>query len=479
MSLASLLQDARELIRLGWCDLGEPPTVFPDAPCHVMDIEALYLDIGWLDFPRRDMLVASLEFGHPVLRVAPPHELSVGGEEQGSNFMDETHCGVHLWSICEYELCVKFDCSRSDLLRRPNLADDVAETFSRARALVEWSTAVITHFRPRTAIYPQGYIVEAAAFRAVAKLNNLRCLAVENTFRSDRFCWDDERGVTLASAIPMRLFNETAQPKDSSSYFERYRSDAAQLKSGEHSNLTSDTPAESELRKILFIGQVNTDSSVLFHIGEGFPDQMSAVETLAQFVAEHADDTLLLKVHPKEVRGVTPQQKRYSLKRYDDFASKFASEENGRIAVDRDAQFDIMKAIEWADLCVTINSQAGLEAAALGKPVIVCGDANYGALRSVRNVETPTELSEALTRESETDVSEAQHFFEEYCERYCRPKNLPSLIQLAASGRDARAGVSRIFILLIRVLIFGQRAVRWIKVRLGRILKQSGSRTSQ
>ena len=400
----------------------------------------LFLDLGWLDFTRTGVLRESIAAGHPVLRIRPrkpaPDRLL-----EAWPAWDATYRGARLWEICRYELCMKYDCSVQALEERvaaspPDRA--ASDTVNAAKVLIDWAVAALDFYQPRTVMFQQGYILPAAAMREVARARGLPVVGLENTFRKDRICWDDITGISLATPIPARIFADE-RGAGGDEYLRRYRDSAGALKSRQHATLGESEVEDWVGRKILFIGQVNTDSSVLFHIGKGFPDQMAAVDVVADHVLSEPDSLLFLKVHPKEVTGRNPLRQRYSMERYARFLRREGVAGSDRIRLDDQARIDIMSAIEWADVCVTINSQAGLEAAALGKSVILCGTSSYDHLRSVRRVETPSELRAALAdRAPPVDAGEARDFFRVYCECYCKPARVESLIDLAGPAPQRR-----------------------------------------
>lgn len=389
---------------------------------------ALLCDLGWFGFLDGALLPPSIRRRVPLVRV-PAERRGVEGPDID---WDESHGGIRLADLATYELCIAEDCAVPELLERSDLPRIAAPVFAEARALLDQTNRLFDRFRPGAAVYPQGYILPAAVFRAVARQRGVRSVAIENTFRRDRFCWDDESGISLNSPLAWAFFERRARegPAFDSGYVEAYRAAAGQLKSAEHTNRPRGGLPEATGRRILFIGQVNTDSSVLFGLAGGFRDQMAATGAACRAVAE-GEDTLLVKVHPKEVHGIDPLGGRYDLSRYERLrASPEVAGAGGRIVVDDAAAVDIFDAISWADLCVTVNSQAGLEAAAMGKPVILCGNAAYDRLRSVAKAANAGALARALAAPPEPDAEEARAFFESFCEDYCRPAELGALIEL-------------------------------------------------
>lgn len=399
----------------------------------------IYIDLGWFKFTHHGTLVRSVFLGRPIIRL-PLDGVNPGTGQPAEVDPGEVYRGIALLEITLYNLCIEHDCSAAAMKERPDLRRAATYTFAQARDLIDKAYRILEFYRPRTVIFPQGFILPAAVFRSVARRLGIRTVAIENTFRSDRLCWDDQTGITLNSPIPAAIFAKT-QARNSGDYFQGYLDTARKLKSAEHSVRNAKRPKAFDGRKILFIGQVNTDSSVLFYLGAGFRDQMSAIATAVKFVAGSEGCNLIIKVHPKEIGGLNPLMEPYSLERYRVLRQSCTVAGCDRILIDDTADLDTFAAIEWADLCVTINSQAGLEAAAMGKPVIVCGHANYSSLTSVRHAPTPEALLLALEDPSPpVDAAEARDFFQVYCETYCKPKTVRSLVELSRGQSIPRRG---------------------------------------
>lgn len=429
-----LLQDA------AWTLSGNvavSPSVFARRPTPPRWIQGhtILLDLGWFSFLPQDLMTPSIQAGQPIFKISAPTPETRNVQPAS---LDETRHGISLRSLCEYELCVTFDCMPHEL---DAFADDTRlhRAIAKSRELLDWAFAVLDYFAPARVAYPQGYVLPAAALRLAAQQRGLDVIALENTFRKDRICWDDQTGITLATPVPMQMFAVRKDNHDPT-YFQRYQQEVNSLKSAEHSTAGSADLPRVQGRKILFIGQVNSDSSVLFHLAPGFSSQMDAVTCTANFVAEASATVMVLKVHPKEVHGLNPLGQPYSVKRYQDFKELHKTDGDMRIVTDDTASMDTMKAIAWADICVTVNSQAGLEAAAMGKPVILCGASHYDQLKSVTVVKDKDELHAALSVHSpKTDMGEAQSFFQFYCDDYACPATVQSLLALLArSGTPAK-----------------------------------------
>lgn len=392
----------------------------------------LVLDLGWFDFITR-MRLGDI-YSRPRLvpialdHRAPPIDTSL----QSPVDTGEVYGGAPLLETCLYDICVRQDRCVADVLDDSALDRLVARSFAEARALIDLLAQLLEIYRPRRVVYPQGYVLPAAILRHLATERGILCMAIENCFRADRFVWDDFAGVTLASRIPRSLYGTSADGAAADRYFADYLAQRENLKSDEHRNRGGGRLPEGSGRRILYLGQVSTDSSVLFHIGDGFRDQIAVMTCLVDHLEARHDDVILFKGHPKEAGGVTPVGTHYSTARYAPLLDRLAREHDpARFGADLDGVLDVFDAIAWADLCVTINSQSGLEAACLDKPVILCGEAAYDHLPSIHKVMTPSDLRRALSaRDLTADGQSARCFFRQFCEDYGRPKTLIALRDL-------------------------------------------------
>ncbi len=368
------------------------------------------------------------------------------------------HRGVRLWDVCRYRLALE--------LRRPSLDFDlgsptdrsaVESFYAHAIALLDKASLHLDHHQPDTVVFAQGHDTLSAALRHLAVLRGLRVVALENTFRKDRLLWDEVSGITVNRNLARNHYwrhRETLDDATASATVSAYLTRLASLKSAEHAApLAEASPAcpqpaapASTLRTLLYLGQVGTDSSVLFGLRR-FGTQARLIAELADYAAARDDLRLVVKLHPKEnpgfvdehpwVRGLTAE----ALAACPDFAA--ASRRLGeRLLVDAANTRDTYALIRSAAACVTINSQAGLEALVLGRELVLCGDAFYGGLGFTHEAEDPRTLRFRLDRLLDEGLRlnhgpDARAFFHIHSELYCRPKTLDSILGLLAGPSPA------------------------------------------
>lgn len=300
---------------------------------------------------------------------------------------------------------------------------------------------------PAGVVLIQGYEPLNLMVRHHAVVNGLPLVAIENTALRDRLLWENVSGITTNRSL-------------AKNYFWRYQ---ATINSSEARDYCSDLIASTKARKlsehdspeglpdglggkptILILGQVYTDSSIVFGLrGWSSPVEMIC-ETLAY--AEAKGYAVVVKLHPKEVAGLAPVVNRGYEKltwrrlqespEFRELAGRMSD-----VVVDHDNLYDTYALMEHAKVVVTVNSQAGLEASIRGVPAILCGDAFYGGLgftweafeRSdlAKCIESAMTTSSASRRKAEELASLFTYI---YFEKYCIKKNVADLASRIAAS---------------------------------------------
>jgi capsule polysaccharide export protein KpsC/LpsZ len=163
------------------------------------------------------------------------------------------------------------------------------------------------------------------------------------------------------------------------SYVCEYLENIKQLKNTEHQT-TLETISKSGKKTVLFIGQVYTDASILFGIND-FTCPVEIVEQLVNYCLDN-DYHLIVKLHPKEAVGNDILNRPYNNLTYRKIADRdglLGKITSCGFVLDKE-EYDTYSLIDIADVCVTVNSQAGLEALIKGKNLLVCGQSYYSGL---------------------------------------------------------------------------------------------------
>ncbi|MDP2136898.1 MAG: glycosyltransferase, partial [Candidatus Didemnitutus sp.] len=360
--------------------------------------------------------------------------------------------GVCLWTVSCHRLCLLLRIPLSELEpRKAKHLKLIKEVFSEARQLIDQAHAFVDFYQPDSIVFAQGYEINSAVLRQVAVMRGLRVVALENILHRGLLLWEDICGIAVnrhqaknyfwryRDSVTVEQANETAT---------RYLSSMKQLKSGEHSSPVAGL-AWGETTTgpmIVYLAQVGTDSSVLFG-SRDFASQVAVIVALADYAARKAC-RLVVKLHPKESPGFVDTVPYYRnltagwLDR-DEAFQETSQRLAGNLVVDRENEFDTYGLIQQADACVTINSQAGLEALLFGKEVVLCGEAYYGGLGFTHEASDGPSLEFALDRLLRDGLvrnkdDECRKFFHVFTEYYCVPKTVQSLLQLCFARPEFR-----------------------------------------
>lgn len=291
----------------------------------------------------------------------------------------------------------------------------------------------------------QGYEPFSAVARELAIRRDLSVIAFENTALKDRMLWDDHSALTTNRNLSRNFYwrhRERACPKAADAYCETLIAETKRRKQEEHASPERGYESrESGRPNVLFLGQVYTDSSVIFGIGD-WSTPVSLIRAVAQLASE-LDFNLWIKLHPKENGGHSPvvnqpyAQLTHRKLMADQTFRQLA--EDQRVMIDDENTYDTYDLMAKADAVVTLNSQAGLEAAIRGIPAVLAGQAFYGGLGFTLDAPSPAtlkvQLDEALGMNADRRLCQrmaARVFTHLFFESYCVPKEPDAVARLIA-----------------------------------------------
>jgi capsule polysaccharide export protein KpsC/LpsZ len=298
----------------------------------------------------------------------------------------------------------------------------------------------------------QGYDPSNAVAREVAIRRDLSVIAFENTAHKERMLWDDQSALTTNRNLAKNYFwryRDSVAQEQAEAYCESLIAQTKANKAAEHESPARTFEGSVAGRpNVLFLGQVYTDSSIIFGLG-AWETPVDLAVALARLAVE-LDFNLWFKLHPKEVSGSAPVTGRpyrklthRKLMANEEFCE--LSKDTSRFMVDHENTYDTYGLIAAAEVAVTVNSQAGLEAVIRGLPTVVAGDAFYGGLGFTQDVPEPrllkVQLEHALGLDGEQKreaTAEARLLAYIYFERYCIQKSPESMANLIARRCFAR-----------------------------------------
>jgi len=302
------------------------------------------------------------------------------------------------------------------------------------------------------AVIVQGFEPSNAFIRAAAIRQGIGTLALENTMLSDRLVWDSVSGITPNRNLAKNYFwrySESVQQSDVESFIDSLVANTTALKSSQHATPLEHAFCENPMNQnsvkdilksmsgrpyCLFLGQVYTDSSLVFGLGNWRNPLEPLLKTYRWSHRNGLD--LVVKLHPKEDLGLAPgtlePYDRMTWRKIQGSALFHEFLQDKRVSVDYSNECDTYALIEQAHCVATINSQSGLEAAIRDKPLLVLGDAFYSGLGFTNDWNFPVLLESLGPDEMVSDVAKARRFGYIFLELYCRrktPEAIASLVQ--------------------------------------------------
>lgn len=355
-----------------------------------------------------------------------------------NNFTDVVYKGVNLYEVSKYNICVSLEIFPLEIsCDREDHRSVISEWFSASAECIDFFIDLIEKQKPDRFLVWQGYSFDAAVVRNLSVLHNFHVVAVENTFDKRKIVWDDLSGIAVNRNLAKNFYwkyRDFVSIAVAEHYISTYFENIKRIKAEEHQ--TSLLPlAKSDKKTVLFIGQVYTDASILFGINN-FSCPVEIIELLVNYCLAN-NYHLIIKLHPKETTGIDIFGRPYDNLTYRKISQKnglLESISSGGFILDQQ-DYDTYSLIDIADVCVTVNSQAGLEALVRGRNLIVCGQSYYSGLGFTYEAPNSKSLISALDqvlKQNDTilEPDEINKFFYIVSEKYFMDRSDKSIEQL-------------------------------------------------
>lgn len=328
-----------------------------------------------------DKIISKLSFSrHLFIRVPFVSQERKKTFAVDADFRDTLHKGINLYRISEYNICVALEVFPSCIsFENEQHRFVISEWFAKSVECIDFFEKIISTRYPDKILISQGHNFDASVVRALSCIHGFGVVAVENTFNKDKIIWEDIAGITVNKNLAKNYYwkyRDVVSASVAARYVGEYLENIKQIKAGEHQTPNA-VLGRSGKKTVLFIGQVYTDSSILFGINN-FSCPVAIIELLVDYCLSN-DYHLIIKLHPKEATGNDISSRPYNNLTYRKISEQEGLLEkisSGDFVLDK-GLYDTYALIDNADVCVTINSQAGLEALIKGKQVIVCGQGYY------------------------------------------------------------------------------------------------------
>ena len=361
-----------------------------------------------------------------------------------TNYKNTNYRGVNLYSALLYDICVEAEVFATAVdygdLKHKEIINKI---FMKGAAYIDYISKLIIDTKPNAFVNLHGNILESSIIRAIALQKNIPGLTLENTLNKTKILWNYDKGyVNSCSNLGMIFYNnykDLVSSRKAKRYVKKYFNNICSMKSGQHISGNEIVTIKNKKPTIVFLGQVYTDSSVLFGLYPGFKTPEALISALVDY-ALSMECNIIIKMHPKEFLGCNP----VNSKRYDELTWRKINSDSllmekihkyDSIYIDHKNALDTLSLIDIADVVVTINSQAGLEALARGKETILCGMSFYEDLGTTFNASNFDMLAHFLKlvlikKESLIDHDKICKFFYIYFEKYCCRKGEVDLFNL-------------------------------------------------
>jgi hypothetical protein len=432
--------DAVGLLRRGAC----AAISFHDAV--VMQVEDHWFGI---DYERIRDLCAQGGIRYVAARV-PCQDEEIGRvTTDRTGYQSLKYLGVPLYDACLLDLCAACGVTPDHIdPADPSHWSAIVHHLRSAAHIVAVARKALDDVRPDAVVIPSGHTTLGAAYRYLAVLRGIRVLALENSLNDARLVWDDLSGIAV-NRIPARNYYwRWADLVDDDEAIAHVAAYLASIKTGKHSDHRSPptpwTGSPTPGRTVLYLANVLNDSSVIFNsrVGSG----ADAIKATARWALEHGC-TFVLKIHPRERPGSPTLHRPLPRAEYsyegltlralqDDRAFWSMISCSAHCVIDADNRYDTYDLIRRSDVCVTVCSQSGLEAAMMGKETVLLGDAYYGGLGFTHDVQHIDRLGFAIAqaldpaRHRVVDPRKIAKFFYIFDQVYCVEKSADGVAAL-------------------------------------------------
>ncbi len=393
------------------------------------DRRALVLDMDWYRFSLNDEEMANRLYAHPALsglvdfvRIDRGQVIPRGTRAlrlDGRNPRDITWKGYSLWGLCKASLASFLGRIEPDLSDAAQV-EVVEHVYGEAVQCLQSMERILLRIRPDAILLFQGGFFDSRCAREVARRLGVRVIALENSMMSDQLFLDDLSGFILNRHRLARLGGDMLEVEvvgedERKTTYDWWRQSLAS-KRPEHRTGGIDDPEEirrllgipPEEAPLVLLGQVATDASVVLD-SPLFPDLSSFIRSVVEAVREGRHTILVIRLHPKEATGNTLDGKPYNRMTFREL-ERLGITSLPHVRIVEDSRVSTYSLIRMAKGCITLTSQAGFEAALMGKRVLVCGDAFYARKGFTMELGHPAFLDTAIAQLlEEGDLLQEEH----------------------------------------------------------------------
>ena len=346
------------------------------------------------------------------------YELVVKRDYHSTNYRGINLYEVAIFNVCN-ELCIM---EKEFCIDDVNHYNVLKKYYEKAIKYIDAAYSILERGKVSKSLLFHGYDVISNVMRKVSIINDIDTYTFEVTLNKEKIIWDNVSCIPTNKNLAKNYFWRYESLIDDGiceNYRKKFLLDVKNKKINEHIS------SNNQLNKtILFLAQVYVDSSIIFGINN-FRTPIHLINDIIEYSLNN-DLELIIKLHPSETYSEYLKDRELTYKKL--IKSKFAEEIN-------DNKYDTYSLIDRADVCVTINSQAGLESLLKGKEVILCGESFYGGLGFTYDAYDKQDLyfyfDRIILKENRrNNIRRISKFFYIFNEFYCINKNALSILEL-------------------------------------------------
>lgn len=353
------------------------------------------------------------------------------------NYFSMNYKGINLYDVVIFNVCNELCIMEKEFfIDNPNHYNVLEKYYEMAIEYIDAAYSILEKVKVSKSLLFHGYDVISNILRKVSIINNIDTYTFEVTLDKEKIIWDNVSCIPTNKNLAKNYFWRYESLIDDvvcENYRKKYLANVKKQKIAEHVSSNNQLNKLKDRKTILFLAQVYVDSSIIFGIND-FGTPIHLINDIIEYSLNH-DLELIIKLHPSETYSQYLKNRELTYKKL--LKSKFVDEitNNYNIILDHDNKYDTYSLIDRADLCVTINSQAGLESLLKGKEVILCGESFYGGLGFTYDAYDKRDLYFYLDRiilegDRRNNIKRISKFFYIFNELYCINKNALSILEL-------------------------------------------------
>jgi capsule polysaccharide export protein KpsC/LpsZ len=396
--------------------------------------------INWFGIDKKRMELGFRSIGVQSYPIDEYTYINSFNEENSANLeIDETYLGLRLYDLTIYSICndliifkdeLKLDLHRDVIFKWFSIAKTIINDFNNKFKDNDFSLVIVIN----------GHSLMDACLLAFAKKYNLPFLCIENTSNSNRIVWDNISGKVVTYNLAKEYFNKfknKINKKKAEMYAMQFKKTVFDYKKKEHLSNFNNYQVPFNRPYVLFLAQVYCDAAQLFAIDGEFKNPVQIIESTID-LCHDLNIPLVIKLHPKENKGISPSDKPYGLPTY----YRIKKYETENVCIDYNNTYNTFKLIEDSQIVVTVNSQAGLESCLYDKPVLSYYNSFYSGLGFTYDYTNKQSLQNNIEYLINNRVSNnkcltlSKVFFYIFFERYCiENSNMELFYKALQSGR--------------------------------------------